>query len=109
MKSKPEDWQLWEQRINDRNNSGLTIEKWCKENNISRHKYNYWNHKIKEKNNHEVTFAEVTPIILDVERSEVNVCKSDDFQLFFNNIQVTIPSNFNKSSLADLMEILQNL
>lgn len=29
----------------------MTIQKWSKENNIGRHKYNYWNHKTKKSRN----------------------------------------------------------
>ena len=35
--------------------------------------------------------------------------KSDDFQILYKNIQVTVPSNFNQNSLAGLMKVLQEL
>ena len=32
VKSKAEDLLLWEQRINERNRSGITVDEWCKKN-----------------------------------------------------------------------------
>lgn len=109
LKSTAEDLFLWEQRINERTKSGMTIEEWCKKNDISKHKYLYWNHKIKKnkKSDNEMAFAEITSIISDESKSIQ--AKPDDFQIFFKNMQVTVPSSFNEDSLAGLMKVLQQL
>jgi hypothetical protein len=52
-------------------------------------------------------FVEVTSIISDSYESKSHQVKSDDFQIFFDNIQVTVPSNFSEDSLAGLMKALQ--
>lgn len=54
-------------------------------------------------------FAEVTSIILKSQEPEVNQDKSDDFQISFKNMQITVPSNFNQDSLAGLMKVLKQL
>ena len=103
---------LWEQRINERNKSGMTVKEWCEKNGISKHKYNYWNHKIitiKEMPVEEMTFTEITPILSEGDNLLSNSNKSDDFQVLYKDIQVTIPSNFNQNSLAGLMKVLQEL
>ena len=103
---------LWEQRINERNKSGMTVKEWCEKNGISRHKYNYWNHKIitiKEMPVEEMTYTEITPILSEGDNLLSNSNKSDDFQVLYKDIQVTIPSNFNQNSLAGLMKVLQEL
>lgn len=41
MMSTNENMLLWEQRINERNKSGMTVKEWCEKNGISKHKYNY--------------------------------------------------------------------
>jgi hypothetical protein len=41
VKSKAEDLLLWEQRINERARSGITVNEWCKKNGFSRYKYYY--------------------------------------------------------------------
>ena len=111
MKSTNENMLLWGQRINERIKSGMTIEEWCKENEISIYKYHYWNHRIseKQKSDEEMTFAEVTSTLSNAKDVTSHIAKSDDFQIFFKNIQVTVPSNFNQVSLAELMKVLQEL
>ena len=103
---------LWEQRINERTKSGMTVKEWCEKNRLSKHKYNYWNHKIitrKEKPVEEMAFTEITPILSESDNLISNSNKSDDFQILYKDIQVTIPSNFNQNSLAGLMKVLQEL
>ncbi|MFT8316074.1 MAG: hypothetical protein ABF633_17765 [Clostridium sp.] len=109
MRSTPEDLILWKQRINEKNKSGMSVSEWCKINEISKHKYHYWNNKINKKLDKKMEFAEVSSIISNTHESEANKGKSDDFQIFFKNVQVTVPSNFNKDSLAGLMKVLQQL
>lgn len=111
MKSAAENLLLWEQRINERTKSGMTIEEWCKKNDISKHRYYYWNHRIneKQKSDKKMTFAEITPILSNTENAISNLAKSDDFQIFFKNMQVTVPANFDQTSLAELMKVLQEL
>ncbi|WP_394886132.1 IS66 family insertion sequence element accessory protein TnpA [Clostridium butyricum] len=90
----------------------MTIKEWCEENNISRHKYNYWNHKIltrKELSVEEVEFTEITPILSECDNLLSNLNKSNDFHILYKDVQVTIPSNFNQNSLAGLMKVLQEL
>ena len=40
---------LWKARVEEAKNSGQTIKSWCKENNISKQQYYYWNGKINKK------------------------------------------------------------
>ena len=111
MRSKPEDLVLWEQRIKERTKSGMPVSEWCKINEISKSKYHYWNNKINKKHqvDNEMEFVEVTSIISNTPGSGANQSKPADFQVFYKNIQVTVPSNFNQESLAGLMKVLQQL
>ena len=97
--------------MNERNKSGMTIAEWCRKNGISKHKYNYWNQIInkKEKNVKETTFVEISPIRSEPDNLLSNSDKSDEFQILYKNIQVTVPSNFNQNSLAALMKVLREL
>jgi hypothetical protein len=112
MVSTNENLLLWEQRINERNKSGMTVKEWCEKNGISKHKYNYWNHKILTRKGNpveEMAFTEITPILSECDNLRSNSNKSDDFQIIYKDIQVIIPSNFNQNSLAGLMKVLQEL
>lgn len=111
MRSTAENLLFWEQQINERILSRMTIEDWCKKNGISKHKYYYWNHRIREKqkSDKEEIFTEITPILSNAGDGISNSVKSADFQIFFKNIQVTVPTNFNPTSLTGLMKVLQEL
>ena len=111
LKSTTETMLLWEQRINERAKTGMSVSEWCKNNKVSKNQFHYWNHKISkiQKSDSEMVFAEVTSIISNTVEAKSNLDKSDDFQIFFKNIQVTVPSNFNEDSLAGLMKVLQHL
>ena len=51
LRSTTENLLLWEQRINERVKSKMSISEWCKNNEISKGKFHYWNHKISKKQN----------------------------------------------------------
>lgn len=89
----------------------MSVSEWCRKNEISKNKYHYWNHKIGkvQKSESEAVFAEVTPIISNTGEPKSHPGKSNDFQIFFKSIQITVPHNFNEESLAGLMRVLQEL
>lgn len=111
LRSTPEDLILWKEIIKERNKSGISVSEWCKINEVSKHKYHYWNNKINKNKKiyNDIEFAEVSSIISNTSEDETEKYKADDFQIFFNNVQVTVPSNFNQDSLAGLMKVLQQL
>lgn len=111
MKSTGENLLLWEQRIRERVQNGMTIGEWCKKNGVSKHQYNYWNHRVrkKQKPGEEMTFADITPILSTADTVRQNSGSTSDFQIFFKSFRVTVPCNFNPTSLAGLMKVLQEL
>ena len=40
--------QQWLQMIQDQKSSGMTVEAWCRDNNISKHAFYYRQHKLRE-------------------------------------------------------------
>lgn len=110
MKSTNENQHLWEHRIEERVKSGMSIAKWCKNNGINKGQYHYWSKRISENNNIvENRFAEITPILSNIEATTQNSNSFSDFQIYFKSIQVTVPSNFKPASLTGLMKVLQEL
>ena len=58
--NKTDSITLWKNRIQDRKLSGLKVNDWCKQNDISRHAYYYWYRKLKHiKEEQDHVFAEV--------------------------------------------------
>ena len=111
LRSTTKDQLLWEKRIYERTKSGMSVSEWCKNNEISKSNYHYWNHKLskRQKPDNEMSFGEITPILSTSEEAILNSDKPDEFQIYLKNMRVTVPSNFNQASLAGLMKVLQEL
>jgi len=111
LKSTAKNLELWEQRIKERVQNGLTIGEWCKKNGMSKHQYNYWNQQVRQrrKTGKETTFADITPILAPADTAKQNPVLNSDFQIFFKSFQVSVPCNFNPVALAGLMKVLQEL
>lgn len=111
MRSTKENLVLWEQRIKERVQSGLTILEWCKKNEISKHQYNYWNHLVREKQKSDegAVFTDIAPLLTRTGVTKQKSEPSSEFKLLINDIQVTVPNDFNPSALAGIMKVLQAL
>ncbi|MDF2524164.1 MAG: hypothetical protein K0R31_1805 [Clostridiales bacterium] len=111
MESRNENLLLWEQRIKERVQNGLTVDEWCKENGTTKYQYYYWYRRIHgdQKPDKEVVFADVTTNFSNPDNTRKALDVYSDFQLFFKGIRVTVPMDFNQESLAGLMKVLQTL
>lgn len=111
MKTKAENLLFWEQRIRDRVQSGSTVGEWCNKNGVSKHQYNYWNRQVRknQETGGDMLFADIAPVLSAVDPERKNPGFTSDFQVFFKDIQITVPDNFNPSALAGLMKVLQEL
>jgi hypothetical protein len=115
LRSTTEYLLLWEQRINERAKSGMSVSEWCKNNEISKSQFHYWNNKIskKQKPDTEIAFAEITPILLNEEESIKNSAKPDDFEIFFKykgnsskQFQSDLFSRTNESSAESMIHYI---
>jgi hypothetical protein len=111
LKSTAENLELWEQRIKERIQNGMTIEEWCKKNGMSKHQYNYWNQQVRKRRKtvEETTFADITPILSPADTAKQNPVMKSDFQVFYKSFHVSVPCNFHPAALAGLMKVLQEL
>jgi len=111
MKSTAENLVLWEQRIKERVQAGMTIDDWCNKSGVSKHQYNYWNKRVREKQKpgEEMVFTDVSSILSMNGTARQNPGSASDFQVFFKGKQVTVPDTFNPAVLAGLMKVLQSL
>lgn len=111
MRDTAENLVLWEQRIKERVQAGMTIEDWCNKSGISRHQYHYWNKRVRksQKTGEEIGFTDVSSILTTKSTSEQNSGTSSDFRIVFKGIPVSIPETFNPTALAGLMKVLREL
>jgi hypothetical protein len=101
-------FELWKQRIAERKASGLNITNWCKENNLSKHAYYYWQKRIDAiKQNTDTpmpVFAEVEPAYTTSRQT----IKSD-LQITWNDINIAISNSDNAKLAAEFICQLQKL
>ncbi|MCR4687449.1 MAG: hypothetical protein K5659_07755 [Lachnospiraceae bacterium] len=55
--------QEWATRCSDQKSSGLTVPEWCRQNNLSIHKFYYWKHLLKQEAINQV-LPEIVPVSL---------------------------------------------
>lgn len=51
--------QLWQGRIRQQKESGLSIEKWCRDHQITSHAYRYWKERLYPKTPEHLCFKEL--------------------------------------------------
>ena len=102
---------IWEQRITERVQKGMTVEEWCKKNGVSKHQYYYWNNRINKKREtgDETAFADITPIFSTTETADSKQISTSDFQVCLRNVRVIVPNEFDPVALTRLMKVLQEL
>jgi len=111
VKSIDEKLILWEQRINERIQSKLSVKEWCEKKRLSRHQYHYWKRQLEknQKSDEEIVFAEVPTALEETKNTKQNITVPYSFQVLLNNIQVTVPDNFEPEVLTGLMKVLKLL
>lgn len=110
----------WADIINDRINSGLKVDDYCNQHNISRHKYYYWLHKIRlaaiEDCNH--TLVELSPKQLPaVQNKQLPVrAESSDVTTYIprlilevNGITIKVSPSTSKELLMMACEVAANV
>ncbi len=53
----------WAALVHDQKESGLSIDKWCSREGISKRAYNYWKHILKEEALKSVDLPEIVPVL----------------------------------------------
>lgn len=100
--------QNWALLIKDQKDSGLKVNEYCLQHNISRDAYYYWYRKVREAALHESGFVEITPpASVPAVASENSV--PGEFLIQCRNIKVVLPVCVPKETLANLVEVLANV
>lgn len=111
--------QQWKTIIQDRYNSGLNVDEYCKQNGLTRHAYYYWLRIIREesiKKSEESPFAEImipnaTPAGMNFSPSiELpQNSESNHLDISINGISVHITDTTSSALLARTLEVLRNV
>lgn len=97
-KLSPEKKLEWEERIRNQRESGLSIEKWCQQNQILPHRFYYWRDRLLPK--------------LGLDRSsftELVQTKGSGICIEYHGIRIHLERNFDPSILKECLSVLKEL
>ena len=116
----------WRIKYVEYKKSGQSVKGWCKEKGIVPTTFRYWIKRFENLEEFPPSKAEFAKITLESNStnndtstpceafSEADTIKDmqiqySEFQVFFNNIRLTVPGNFSPASLLELMKVLKTL
>lgn len=87
----------WQERIRKQQESGLPIERWCRENQIAKHTFCYWRDKLSSKSLSRSSFSELK----DVEKTGI--------KLEYSGIFIHLDKDFESSTLKNCLAVLKEI
>jgi uncharacterized LabA/DUF88 family protein len=104
--STKENISLWKNRFVARKLSGMKVDDWCEKNNVSRHAYYYWHHKIQNVQEQvEKIFAEI-PMASTIATPNLNEVVTSGLVINWRNFSISVAKSVDIPMVADLMQRL---
>mgnify|MGYP001385225122 CR=1 FL=1 len=91
----------WAEMIRQRNESGLTVTDWCKENGINLKTYYYRLKRMRQAVCNEIEQHDIVPVVPNA-GAETTVEK---IELSVGDVNVSLPDNFNEDTLRRLLGV----
>ena len=93
----------WAEMVRSRNESGLTVTDWCKQNGINIKTYYYRLKRMQQAVCSEIEQHDiVTAIPADAPQSE-----DENIILIVGDVKISLPDNFNENTLSRLLGVLK--
>ena len=97
--ASPQKRQEWEEKIHQQKESGQSIVRWCEQNNISYHTFNYWRERLGYMQPLKATsFKELTDT-----SSDSGICIEK------KGLRIHVSKNFDLSTLSQCLKALDKL
>ena len=93
----------WAEMVRSRNESGLTVTDWCKENGINLKTYYYRLKRMRQAVCNEIEQHDIVPV-------EVNAgteATTEKIELSVGDVKISLPDNFNENTLSRLLGVLR--
>jgi len=96
---------LWQNRIQDRIASGMKVNDWCEQNDISRDAYYYWHRRLKDRQESKKNiFAKVPSPVLVPQSVPV---RSAEVVISWKSFSISVSDQHAIPMLAELMDRLE--
>lgn len=92
----------WAEMVKCRNESGMTVTEWCKENGINLKTYYYRLKRVRQAVCEEIEHHDIVPVEPVCEYHEDRCIR-----LMVDNVIVDVPDNFNAETLKRLLGVLK--
>lgn len=104
---KTDNITLWQKRIADKKASGMKLDEWCAQNQLTKHSYYYWKRKITDLERNESD----APLFVEVptEPADHTNMVSGTMQLEWNGVTIHVTDSHTVSLAAELLTKLQKL
>jgi hypothetical protein len=93
----------WVEMIQQRNESGLTVTDWCKENGINLKTYYYRLKRVRQTVCSEIEQHDIVP----VEPIAGTETTAEKIELSVGNVKISLPDDFNETTLKRLLGVLR--
>ncbi len=96
---------IWEKRIKDYEDSGLTIKVWCESNQIKEHQFLYWRKKLNSKQ------EKPSPSLVPIDLNQTSKLINTDTAVKINvgSISLEVKKGFSPSLLKEVMKVLMEV
>lgn len=93
----------WVEMVKSRNESGLTVTDWCKQNGINLNTYYYRLKRLRQAACNEIEQHDIVPVKLISETEPT----SEKIELSVADVKISLPDDFNESTLKRLLGVLR--
>ena len=94
----------WVEMVRNRNESGLTVTDWCKENGINLKTYYYRLKRVRQAVCSEIEQHDIVPAI----PAEEPQSEGRNIELLVGDVKISLPDNFNENTLRRLLGLSQD-
>lgn len=88
----------WEEKIRKQRESGLSIERWCRQNQIATHAFHYWKERIFPK-----------PLPSRSSFDELSTTKETGITIEHRNLRIRLDKHFDASVLKQCLSVLMGI
>ncbi len=114
----------WAALIHDQKESGLTVDKWCAREGVTKHAYNYWKRILKEEALSSVALPDIVPILPPVaapssypvpypadpsrdSRNSCNMAPVSNIAVTLGDIRIEIGPNASDDLIANIIKAVR--